>query len=91
MAGQCRRYFKGPQVARERIDELGRPLNIIHILGVYSPQPKAPWWTSAEATGGLVIGLNGPHVIDTIIWQSGRDQPGCMHNHNASIALGRRG
>jgi predicted dehydrogenase len=71
MAGQCRRYFKGAQVARERIGELGRPLNVISILGVFSDQPKTNWWSSAAATGGLALGLNGPHVVDTMMWWIG--------------------
>jgi predicted dehydrogenase len=71
MVAQCRRYFKGAQVARERIAELGRPLNITHILGVYTLEPRAPWWKSAADTGGLVFGLNGPHLVDTALWLIG--------------------
>lgn len=72
MVGQCRRFFRGSRVAKERIGELGRPLNITHILGVYTLQPRAPWWKSAADTGGLALGLNGPHVVDPIVWLIGK-------------------
>lgn len=71
MAGQCRRYFKGAMMVRARIAELGRPLNVISILGVFSDQPKTNWWSSAKSTGGLALGLNGPHVVDTMTWWIG--------------------
>ena len=68
MVAQCRRFFKGAQVARQRVSELGKPLNITHILGVYTLEPKTAWWKSATLTGGLVFGLNGPHLVDTALW-----------------------
>jgi len=71
MVAQCRRHFKGAQVAKARIAELGRPLNITHILGVYTLEPRTHWWKSAAATGGLVLGLNGPHLVDTALWLIG--------------------
>ncbi|MEP9348269.1 Gfo/Idh/MocA family oxidoreductase [Xanthobacter sp. KR7-225] len=71
MVAQCRRFFPGAQEAKKRVAELGRPLDIIHILGVDVPQAQADWWKSADATGGLALGLNGPHVIDTILWLLG--------------------
>jgi predicted dehydrogenase len=71
MVAQCRRHFKGAQVAKARVAELGKPLNITHILGVYTLEPRAPWWKSAAATGGLALGLNGPHLVDTAMWLIG--------------------
>jgi predicted dehydrogenase len=68
MVAQCRRHFKGAQVAKARIAELGTPLNITQILGVYTLEPRAEWWKSAAATGGLALGLNGPHLVDTALW-----------------------
>jgi predicted dehydrogenase len=68
MVGQCRRFFPGARETKRRIPELGRPLDIIHFLGVNVPGALTDWWRSAENTGGLVLGLNGPHVIDTILW-----------------------
>jgi predicted dehydrogenase len=71
MVAQCRRFFPGAQEAKRRVAELGRPLDITHILGVDVPSARVDWWKSAEITGGLVLGLNGPHVIDTILWLMG--------------------
>ncbi len=71
MVAQCRRHFRGAQVAKARVGELGKPLNITHILGVYTLEPRASWWKSAEATGGLALGLNGPHLVDSALWLMG--------------------
>jgi predicted dehydrogenase len=71
MVGQCRRFFPGAREAKQRIASLGRPLDIVHILGVGVDNVMADWWRSAADTGGLVLGLNGPHVVDTILWFMG--------------------
>jgi predicted dehydrogenase len=71
MTAQCRRFFAGALEAKRRVEQLGRPLDIIHVLGVNADAPKADWWRSAKSTGGLVLGLNGPHVFDTILWLMG--------------------
>lgn len=71
MVAQCRRHFNGAQVAKQRIGELGRPLSITHTLGVYTLEPRTAWWKSSDLTGGLVFGLNGPHLVDTALWLIG--------------------
>ncbi|MBN8954989.1 MAG: Gfo/Idh/MocA family oxidoreductase [Rhizobiales bacterium] len=71
MAAQCRRFFPGAREVKKRIANLGRPLDIVHILGVDVASAKVDWWKSATDTGGLVLGLNGPHVVDTILWFMG--------------------
>lgn len=71
MTAQCRRFFAGAQEARRRVAALGRPLDITHVLGVNVDAPKTDWWKSSAKTGGLALGLNGPHVIDTILWFMG--------------------
>mgnify|MGYP000454069177 CR=1 FL=1 len=71
MVGQCRRYFKGAQEAKARIAALGRPLSVIQMLGVYTLEPRTSWWKSAADTGGLALGLNGPHLVDTALWLVG--------------------
>lgn len=68
MTAQCRRFFSGALEARRRVASLGRPLAITQILGVHVDDAKADWWRSASKTGGLALGLNGPHVIDTMLW-----------------------
>ena len=71
MCAQCRRFFPGAGEAKRRMPELGRPVDIVHVLGVHVETAQADWWRSAEKTGGLALGLNGPHVIDTILWLVG--------------------
>jgi UDP-N-acetyl-2-amino-2-deoxyglucuronate dehydrogenase len=68
MVGQCRRFFEGAMKARELIDQVGRPLVIHHYLGVYVETAATDWWRFANEAGGLAVGLNGPHVIDTVLW-----------------------
>jgi UDP-N-acetyl-2-amino-2-deoxyglucuronate dehydrogenase len=71
MAAQCRRFFDGAQVAKRRIGELGRPISVVHLLGVYAEHAATQWWKSASDVGGLALGLNGPHVVDTMLWLVG--------------------
>jgi len=71
MVAQCRRFFPGALETKRRIQSLGRPLDIVHVLGVDVPDVQADWWRSAESTGGLALGLNGPHVVDGILWLMG--------------------
>ncbi|MCF6378137.1 Gfo/Idh/MocA family oxidoreductase [Nocardioides KLBMP 9356] len=68
MVGQCRRFFRGAQQARDLVESLGRPLTVNHHLGVYVEDAATDWWRSAREAGGLAVGLNGPHVIDTMLW-----------------------
>lgn len=68
MVGQCRRFFDGAKATRDLVEQLGRPLAIDHYLGVYVQEAATGWWRSASAAGGLAVGLNGPHVVDTMLW-----------------------
>lgn len=68
MTAQCRRFFRGAQEAKKVVAQLGRPRSLIHTLGVYVEDAAVEWWKSASQAGGLAVGLNGPHVIDTMIW-----------------------
>lgn len=69
MVGQCRRFFAGAQRAKALIPQLGPgPLSITHTLGVFAETVATDWWRSSRDTGGLALGLNGPHVVDTILW-----------------------
>jgi predicted dehydrogenase len=68
MVGQCRRFFDGAQRARELLPSLGRPLTLNHHLGVYVGEVATDWWRFASEAGGLAVGLNGPHVVDTMLW-----------------------
>ncbi|HXV92128.1 MAG TPA: Gfo/Idh/MocA family oxidoreductase [Pseudonocardia sp.] len=71
MAAQCRRFFEGAQTAKRRIGELGGPVSLVHLLGVFAERAATGWWRSAADVGGLALGLNGPHVVDTMLWLIG--------------------
>lgn len=71
MVGQCRRFFEGAQRAKELVADLGRPLALTHHLGVFVDDAATDWWRSAREAGGLAVGLNGPHVIDSMLWLVG--------------------
>jgi UDP-N-acetyl-2-amino-2-deoxyglucuronate dehydrogenase len=71
MVAQCRRFFEGARLAKETIASLGRPLTLVHTLGVFAENAATEWWKSSAETGGLALGLNGPHVIDTMLWLVG--------------------
>lgn len=71
MVAQCRRFFPAAQEARRRVEDLGRPLDVTQVLGVSVDAVKTDWWRSAAKTGGLALGLNGPHVVDTMLWLLG--------------------
>lgn len=72
MVAHCRRFFDGAQAAHDFLSSPGRgPASIVHYLGVYADSAATTWWKSAADTGGLAIGLNGPHTIDTSIWLAG--------------------
>ncbi|MCE0763605.1 Gfo/Idh/MocA family oxidoreductase [Pseudonocardia kujensis] len=73
MVAQCRRFFRGAQLAKERMTGLGGPVTVVHHLGVFAEGAAAGWWRSAADTGGLAIGLNGPHVVDTMTWLIGAE------------------
>lgn len=72
MVAQCRRFTKAVLHAKERLVEISPIYSIVHTLAVHFPRALTEWWHSADKTGGLVLGLNGPHVVDTILWFMGR-------------------
>ena len=72
MVAQCRRFTEAVRQAKARLEAIGPIRSIVHTLAVRFPGLATDWWVSAEATGGLVLGLNGPHVVDTICWFFGQ-------------------
>jgi predicted dehydrogenase len=72
MAAQCRRFTKAVLHAKECLAQMGPVFSIVHTLAVQFSGALTDWWPSAEKTGGLVLGLNGPHVVDTILWLMGK-------------------
>jgi predicted dehydrogenase len=74
MVGQSQR-FHNAAVESKKIFNSGKIGEIIDIsvslLG-YVEKPPTLWWTSKEKTGGLLIPLWGSHIIDYILWLSGK-------------------
>lgn len=64
--GQCRRYFNAIETLRRRQQEFGDLISIQVSLGVYWDGPQADWWRDPKRANGLVIALNGPHVLDFV-------------------------
>lgn len=71
MVGQCRRFFEGAVQARKAVAGFGGPVSLVRLLGVFAERAETDWWKSSAAAGGLALGLNGPHVIDSMIWMIG--------------------
>ncbi len=72
MVAQCRRFTEAVRQAKARLESIGPLCSVVHTLAVHFPGLATDWWGSAQATGGLVLGLNGPHVVDTICWFFGQ-------------------
>ena len=72
MIAQFRRFTQAAQEAKRRLAEMGPVYSIVHTFAVRFPGVLTDWWPSAEKTGGLALGLNGPHVVDTIVWLMGK-------------------
>jgi predicted dehydrogenase len=68
MVGQCRRFTKAVLTAKQRLGEIGEVYSIVHTWSVHFPRLLTDWWSSDKNTGGFVLGLNAPHVVDTMLW-----------------------
>jgi len=74
MVGQSQRFHTAAQKSKRIFDngEIGEIIDIsISLLG-YVDKPPTPWWVSKEKNGGLLIPLWGSHIIDYILWLSGK-------------------
>jgi predicted dehydrogenase len=63
---QCRRHFRAIQHLVDAKTEFGPLISAQVSLGVYWGDAQAPWWRDPSKAGGLVIGLNGSHVVDFV-------------------------
>lgn len=74
MVGQSRRFYDAVLESKERFNrgEIGDLIDVNAILFGYMDKPPTSWWTSEEKTGGLIIPLWGSHIIDYILWLSGK-------------------
>jgi|GEM_PF-394936 len=63
---QCRRHFRAIQYLADHHAEFGSLISAQVSLGVYWPDAQAAWWREADKASGLVVALNGPHVLDFV-------------------------
>jgi predicted dehydrogenase len=67
---QCRRHFRAIQYLADAMSnarpEFGKLISAQVSLGVYWGDAQAPWWREADKASGLVVALNGPHVLDFV-------------------------
>jgi predicted dehydrogenase len=74
MVGHSQRFHTAA-IESKKIFNSGQIGNIIDInvslLG-YVDKPPTSWWVSKEKTGGLLIPLWGSHIIDYILWLTGK-------------------
>lgn len=85
MVGQVQRFAPEFRRARERIDEIGEPLNLLYVFVDHFDTEVAPdWWRSEEKTGGLVYSMLGAHSIDYTLWMLGDRAPVSVYAKGAS-------
>ncbi|WP_109476334.1 Gfo/Idh/MocA family oxidoreductase [Paraburkholderia sp. C35] len=63
---QCRRHFRAIRYLADHASDFGKLISAQVSLGVYWPDAQAPWWRDADKASGLVVALNGPHVLDFV-------------------------
>lgn len=74
MVGQSQRFHTAATESRKiyKSGSIGEIIDIsVSLLG-YVDKPPTKWWASKEKTGGLLIPLWGSHIIDYILWLSGK-------------------
>lgn len=85
MVGQSRRFFPSLVEARDRLDEIGEPLNLLYTFACHFDIDNAPaWWQSEEKTGGLVYPMLGSHSIDYTLWMLDDREPVSVYAEGAS-------
>lgn len=85
MVGQSRRHFPSLKEAKDRIDEIGTPLNLQYTFACHFDADTAPpWWRSEEKTGGLVYPMLGAHSIDYTLWMLADREPVSVYAKGAS-------
>jgi len=74
MVGQSQRFHTAAMESKKLFNsgKIGDIIDIsVSLLG-YVDKPPTLWWTSKEKTGGLLIPLWGSHIIDYVLWLTGR-------------------
>ena len=68
MVGQSRRFFRGVELLRSKLPDIGRLVRMDVAFLVRFAELKTTWWNRADQAGSLVILLQGSHSLDTIYW-----------------------
>lgn len=85
MVSQSRRFFPSLREAKDRIGEIGRPLNLQYTFACHFDSDTAPpWWRDEEKTGGLVYPMLGAHSIDYTLWMLSDRDPVSVYANGAS-------
>ena len=85
MVGQSRRFFPSLATAKERIDEIGTPINLQYTFACHFDVETAPdWWQSEKKTGGLAYPMLGSHSIDYTLWMLEDREPASVFANGAS-------
>jgi predicted dehydrogenase len=85
MVGQSRRFFPSLREAKDRLDEIGAPLNLQYTFACHFDVETAPaWWQHEEKTGGLVYPMLGAHSIDYTLWMLSDREPVAVYAEGAS-------
>lgn len=85
MIGQSRRFFPSLMEARDRLDEIGQPLNLLYTFACHFDVDSAPpWWQSEEKTGGLSYPMLGSHSIDYTLWMLDDREPVSVYAEGVS-------
>lgn len=85
MIGQSRRFFPSLVAAKDRLSEIGHPLNLQYTFAChFDIETAPPWWQSEEKTGGLVYPMLGAHSIDYTLWMLDDREPVSVYAKGAS-------
>jgi len=74
MVGHSQRFHTAAMESKIIFDsgQIGEIIDIsVSLLG-YVDKPPTSWWASKEKTGGLLVPLWGSHIIDYILWLTGK-------------------
>ncbi|MCQ4334655.1 Gfo/Idh/MocA family oxidoreductase [Natronomonas sp. F2-12] len=85
MIGQSRRFFPSLREAKDRIDEIGTPINLQYTFACHFDIETAPdWWQHEDRTGGLVYPMLGAHSIDYTLWMLSDREPVAVYAEGAT-------
>ena len=69
MVAQSRRFYKAVLDSKKLLPQIGLPFNVTATWNVHVSEPPALWWRDPKKVGeGLVVDLNGAHLLDYVLW-----------------------